>query len=251
LSLVSKEQAERIQSKIKKASQKTDPFADIRAAESDKLAFALEGEPPQAIAAVLSEITPKKAQEVLSLLNEETQPKVVCGMTNQDGLRGAVRGQIASMVSTRLKSFEGEIILEKPGKRDEDLRKLALVLSGLETPQRDKLLEELKKRDEETASMVRKLMVTWQDIPSIADRSLQEALRGVESKVLAVALHGADEEIAAKIRSNISERAAASVEEEASLMQEPLPKEILEAREKVVGPLREANEQDKLRFVQR
>jgi len=94
-------------------------------------------------------------------------------------------------------------------------------------------------------------MVTWEDIPSIADRSLQEALRSIETKVLAVALFGAEEEIIQKIKSNISERVAASLEEETSLMQEPLPKEVLEARENIVNPLREANEQDKLRFVKR
>ncbi|OLS29568.1 MAG: hypothetical protein ThorAB25_15920, partial [Candidatus Thorarchaeota archaeon AB_25] len=47
---------------------------------------------------------------------------------------------------------------------------------------------------------------------------------------LAVALYGADEEISQKIRSNISERAAAMLDEETSLMQEPLEKEVLDAR---------------------
>jgi flagellar motor switch protein FliG len=66
-----------------------------------------------------------------------------------------------------------------------------------------------------------------------------------------VALYGASEEIVQKIRSNISERAAATVDEEMSLMQEPLEKEILEAREEVVNPLREANEAGTLRRVGR
>jgi flagellar motor switch protein FliG len=37
------------------------------------------------------------------------------------------------------------------------------------------------------------------------------------------------------------------LDEEISLMQEPLEKEVHEAREEVVRPLREANEQGKLR----
>jgi hypothetical protein len=41
------------------------------------------------------------------------------------------------------------------------------------------------------------------------------------------------------------------LDEEASLMQEPLEKEVLDAREEVVNPLREANEEGKLRFVGR
>ena len=125
------------------------------------------------------------------------------------------------------------------------------MLSGLENDLRDQLLSEISKHDEETGKTVRNLMITWEDIPSIADRSLQEALRAVESGKLAVALYGAEEEIAQKIRSNISERAVTMLDEEASLMQEPLEKEVLDAREEVVGPLREANEEGKLRFVGR
>ena len=39
------------------------------------------------------------------------------------------------------------------------------------------------------------------------------------------------------------------VEEEISLMQEPLEDEILNAREEVMGPLRKANEEGKLRVI--
>jgi flagellar motor switch protein FliG len=81
----------------------------------------------------------------------------------------------------------------------------------------------------------------------VADRSLQEALRSVDSGKLALALHGADEDIVQKIRSNMSERALAMLDEEISLMQEPLEKEVFQAREDVVKPLREANEQGTLR----
>jgi flagellar motor switch protein FliG len=94
-------------------------------------------------------------------------------------------------------------------------------------------------------------MITWDDIPSIADRSMQEALRNVESGKLAVALYGASDAIVEKIRSNISERAVASLDEEISLMQDPIEKEVLDAREEVVNPLREANEQGTLRMIGR
>lgn len=251
LRLVSKEEAEQIQSRIRKATEKRDPFAAIRSAGTDELVLALEGEHPQTIAVVLSELSPKKGQEVLSLLSEELRLKAVRKMANQDMLGMGVRERMASMVSTRLKSFEGETLLERPERREQALRKLAIVLSGLERELRDQLLNEIKAHDEETSTKVRNLMVTWEDITAIADRSLQEALRNVEAGTLAIALYGADQAIVEKIRSNISERLAAMVDEEVSLMQEPLPKEILEAREAIVRPLREANEEDKLRFVQR
>jgi flagellar motor switch protein FliG len=246
-----KEKAGQIQAQIKKATLQNELFAKIRSAGTDELVLALEGEHPQTIAVILSELAPKKSQEVLSLLGEEVRLKAVCKMTAPDALGAGVKQRMASIVSERLKSLKGETLVARPGQEAQNLRKLALMLSGLEKDLRDQLLSEISKQDEETGKKVRNLMITWEDIPSIADRSLQEALRSVDSGKLAVALYGADEEVTQKIRSNISERAVAMLDEEASLMQEPLEKEILDAREEVVNPLREANEEGKLRFVGR
>ena len=248
VNILDKDKVEKVQSEIKKATEQKDLFVDIRMAGTDELVLALEGEHPQTIAVVLSELTPKKSQEVLALLNEEARLKAVCKMTNPEQMGGAVKQRMASTITNRLKSFKGETLVERP---EQTLRKLAIVLSGLEKELRDQLLGEIGKNDEETASMVRRLMITWEDITSVADRSLQGALRAVDSTKLAVALYGADEEIVQKIRSNMSERAVAKLDEEISLMQEPLQKEILDAREEVVRPLREANEDGTLRVTGR
>jgi flagellar motor switch protein FliG len=251
VSLVGKEKAVQIESEIREATEKRDPFAAIRSASTDELVLALEGEHPQTISAVLSELAPKTSQEVLSLLGEEIRLRAVCKMASPEPLGAGVRERMASTVTARIETFKGETLQDRPERREQALRKLAIVLSGLERDVRDQMLEEIKKHDEETSAKVRNLMVTWEDILSIADRSLQEALRTAEAAKLAVALYGADEEIANKIRSNISERLRAMLDEETSLMQEPLPQEVLDAREEIVGPLREANEENKLRFVQR
>ena len=49
----------------------------------------------------------------------------------------------------------------------------------------------------------------------------------------------------------MSDRAVSLLDEEISLMQEPLDKEVLNAREEVVRPLREANEEGTLRVTGR
>jgi flagellar motor switch protein FliG len=249
--IVGKSKAEEIQSQIKKMTTKKDPFVAIRSADTDELVLALKGEHPQTVAVVLSELIPSKAQEVMSLLKEDIRLKAVGRMVSPESLGGEVKRRMASIVGERLKRLAGEVFLEKPQKQEENLRKLAIVLSGLERELRDQLLDEINKHDAEIAGTVRNLMVTWEDIPSIADRSLQEALRAVEPNKLAVAIFGTDEEIVQKIRSNISERAATVLDEEVSLMQEPLEKEIFDAREEIVDPLRKANEEGTLRFLSR
>jgi len=248
VNVLGKDKAGQIQTQVRKATEKKDPFVDIHSASVDELILALEGEHPQTIAVVLSELPPKRSQEALSLLSEEARLKAVCKMTNPELVGAGVRHRIASMVSERLKGLKGETLAERP---EQTLRRLAIVLSGLEKNLRDQLLVEIGKHDEETATTIRRLMITWEDIPSIANRSLQEVLRTVESGKLAIALYGADEEIVRKIRSNISDRAVAMLDEEASLMQEPLQKEVFDAREEVVKPLRDANEEGKLRMVGR
>jgi flagellar motor switch protein FliG len=248
VNVLDKEKVEKIQSEVKKVTEQKDLFLDIRQASTDELVLALEGEHPQTIAVVLSELPPKKSQDVLSLLNEETRLKAVCKMTNPESMGSGVKQRMVYTITKRLKSFKGETLVEKP---EQTLRKLALVLSGMEKDMRDPMLAEIGKNDEETASMIRRLMITWEDITSVADRSMQESLRSVDSGKLALALYGADEDIAAKIRSNISDRARGMLDEEISLMQEPLEKEVLEAREQVVKPLREANEEGTLRVTGR
>jgi flagellar motor switch protein FliG len=248
VSIVGRDRAEQIKAQIKKATDKRDPFGAIRAASTDELVLVLRGEHQQTIAVVLSELAPRKSQEVLSLLDEQDRLNAVCKLTTLETLGSEVKQRIAIMVAERLKTFKGETL---PEGREQTLRRLAIMLGGLEKNLRDQLLAEIRKHDEETCTTIRKLMITWEDIPSIADRSLQESLRGIESGKLAVALYGAEERIIQKIKSNISERAAAMLDEEISLMQEPLEKEILDAREMVIKPLREANEAGILRFTQR
>jgi flagellar motor switch protein FliG len=248
ITVLDKDTAEQIQSEVKKISGGTDQFGEIRLASSDELVLAMKGEHPQTIAVVLSELDPKKSQDVLARLDEETRLKAVCRMLNPELVGSGVKQRMAYTVSERLQGFKGETLTESP---EQTLRKLAVVLSGLETDLRDQMLDEISKHDEETSKTVRNLMITWDDIPSIADRSMQEALRNVESNKLAVALYGANDAIVEKIRSNISERAVASLDEEISLMQDPIEKEVLDAREEVVNPLREANEQGTLRMTGR
>ena len=248
VNLLGKERAEEIQSCVKETTERKDHFEPMQLATADELVLALRNESPATIARVLSELQPGKAGEILSLLDREICSEIVWNMTKPVQIRNRTKQRIASIVAQRLKSFKGETLTEKP---EETLRNLAIVLSDTQKTVRDQALDDVKEHDEETATMVRDLMITWEDIPSITDRSLQEAMRAIESSKFAMAMYGADEEIVQKIRSNLSQRAAAAIDEEISLMQEPLEEEILEAREEVVKPLREANEAGTLRRVRR
>ncbi len=243
-SILGAEKAKEVQSQVQEIMKNSNPFEPINAATNDELALVLEEESPQTIAIILSELDPRKAAELLSLLDKERCFNAVWGMTNPPKLNKNIRERIADVICKRLKGLKGEVIVQKD---DKILRDIAIMLSDVERDLRDETLGQLGDHDEETAAMIKKLMVTWHDIPTIADRSLQEALRSVDSGKLAIALYQAEEEIAEKIHANISARARETLEEEMSLMQDPLDEEVFEAREEVVKPLRDANEEGTLR----
>ncbi len=242
--ILDKDKAEEIQSQIRKATEKKDIFEPVRSANTDELVLALESEHPQTVAVVLSELKLNKVREILSRLDQEFCCNVVWKMANPAQLGPGVKQRMASVLAERLKSFKGITLVAKP---ETTLREVAIMLSDIQRDLRSQILDKINERDEKTGTMIRNLMITWEDIPTIADRSLQESLRTIESQNLAVALYQADEEITRKIRSNISERAGTTLDEEAMLMQEPLEEEILNAREEVVQPLRKANEEGTLR----
>ena len=246
-----KEKAAELHAKMQQAVREKDPFVVIASAPTAHITAAIENEPPQAIALVLSSLPPKVSTDVLNRLESDKSQRVIWRMTQPGEVSAKTMRRIGEILCKRLldMSREETQVVKEAAPR-EILRKVALVLSGLDKDKRDSMLKEIEGRDNETAKTVKALMVTWEDIPKIEDRSLQTILRNIEATVLAKALHGADAVIATKIRSNISERASQMVDEEISLMGEPRKKDVLTAREEVVKPLREANEAEELLFIE-
>ncbi|MBN1359598.1 MAG: hypothetical protein JW993_03350 [Sedimentisphaerales bacterium] len=247
---VGDEKARQIQSGIQELLQKRDPFMAIRSADSQTLATVLETEHPQAVAVVLSEVSPKKSSEVLGLLGEGVRVSAISRMTAIGGVTPEAKARIAQMVRTRLETFgaaqkTGTAVQVHP---DQSLRKVAIIVRNLDKEVRDGVLQAIVQKDREAGRKVTDLMVIWEDVPQVGDRSLQQALRGIDERQLAAALHEADPEVVRKVRSNISERAAAMVDEETSLMSAPKKEDIRAARDKIVSSLRDLNHKGELTF---
>ncbi len=229
--------------------RKKDPMLVARTTNTETLANVLETEHPQAVAVILSELPPKQSSEILGELPEGVRLSTISRMTNINAVPPAAKARIAEMVSEKigsaLASQETGVVRETS---EQSIRKVAVVLRNMDTDARDNVLSAVGDSDPEKADSVREMMVVWEDVASVADRSLQEALRGVEEQKLALALHEADQAIVDKIKGNISERAASMVDEEASLMSAPKKNDVREARETIVGLLRNINSKGELMF---
>lgn len=249
-SAVGREQSKQYLGRVRSLAEQRDPFLAIRSADVARLARALAGESGRVAALVLTELPAEKSSALLPLLDESVRSQAVWGMMTEGEAAAETRCRVAAIVRGRLEELgaqdDGGPAKER---RSRQLRKVALLLRGLETSARDGLLEAMAAQDADTAGTVRNLMVIWEDIPAIRDRSLQEVLRSINSKSLALALVGAGREITSKIRTNISARAGAMLDEEAALLSEPKDEEVQAAREEVLAGLRELNQKGELRFV--
>lgn len=248
---VGDEKAVEIQTQIQNLLRQRDPFIATRSADSQTLATVLENEHPQAVAVVLSEMPAKTSSEILGLLGEGIRLSAISRMTQIETVTVEAKARIAEIVTKRLEAVtagrKGAGLQARP---EQSLRKVAVILRNLGKELRDGLLGAIQEKDNQMSQQVTNLMIVWQDITQIADRSLQGAIRGIDERTLALALHKADEAIIRKIKSNISERAAAMVDEEASLMSAPKKDDVNQAREKIVGVLREMNNKGELTFIE-
>jgi flagellar motor switch protein FliG len=245
------EKAQQIQREIINLLQKRDPFMSIRSIGAEVLAKAMENEHPQAIGVVLSELDARKSSEVLSRLGEGMRLSVISRMTAKETVGVEAKLRIAKMISDRLKAQTGAAgtAAAQPA-AEQSLRKVAIILRNLTKELRDGMLGAIREKDSAAADKVAELMIIWEDIPLVTDRSIQQALRGIDAKKLALALTNADATIKQKIRSNISERANASVDEETSLMRAPQKDDIAASREEIVKIIREMNVKGELMFVE-
>jgi flagellar motor switch protein FliG len=249
---VGRDQAGEILKLAQAAVQERDPFLSIRSAGLGDLARILQGESGQVAAMVLGELTSAKASKLLPMLDERVRSEAIRGMTSGDGASLAVRTRVAARLAERL-----NVGLAVPGggaatgdgtEQTQKLRKVAMLLRGLDAPTRDALLKAIDSNDADAGRAVRDLMVIWADVASVADRTLQNILRLVDARNLALALRGAEPALVAKINSNISERARALVDEETSLMSSPKQEDVEKARQEMLQAMRELNATGQLEF---
>jgi flagellar motor switch protein FliG len=229
-----------------------DPFHDIREARIDDISEVLTGESAEVAALVISELPSQKSVQLLPMLANDVRQKVVHRLATCQGVPVNTRVRIARAVQARLKAVEslrGEAEeLVEGGRKRQQYRKVAMLLRGLEQNARSELLTGIREQDEEAAESIKKLMVAWEDVQKIEDRTMQEILRGVEPNSLAVALYGADEPTIEKVRRNISERVEAALDEEMSLLSKPPKKEIEKARSAILDIMFDLNSQNMLIF---
>lgn len=195
--------------------------------------------------------------DVTGFRNSEQNTEIVRQFC--DSLQARERFHLRGFFSTVLKNTIGE---EKAEQIQTQIQKLlqkkdpvasislALDLRNMDKDIRNGLLATIRERDSKVANIISDLMISWNAIPQVSDRSLQKALRGIDVKKLALSLLRGEGTIVQKITSNISNRTSVRLEKKTAAISHATIADIEEARKHIVKILRNMNIKGELTFVE-
>jgi flagellar motor switch protein FliG len=216
----------------------TAPFEFLRRADARQVLSYLQEEHPQTIALVLAHMNPAAGAMVLGALPDDLQREVAERVAKMDRTSPEVVEQVEAILERKLSTVIQQSDFSTAG----GIQTLVDILNNSDRATERLILDGLEHNDPQVADEVRSRMFVFEDIVTLDDRSVQLVLRSVDAKELAVALKGVDAKVRDKILRNMSERAAANLAEEITLLGPVKLKTVEEAQAGVVRIIRTLEE---------
>jgi len=217
----------------KLATNKTNPFQFFNDADPTQLATSFQNENPQLIALILAYLKPEKAALVLSCLPDHLQSLVALKIAEMDRTNPEILGEVEKIIEGKFSSVVSQDFSKAGG-----IEALADILNRADRSSERKIMEIIEVQDLDMAEKIRELMFVFEDIIKLDDKSVQRVLREIETKDLALALKGSNEEVKDKIFKNMSERASGMLKDDMEYMGPVRSKEVQESQTKVVSVIR-------------
>lgn len=210
------------------------PFAFLRQHEPNEVIVHVRDEHPQTIALILAHVPTKFSSQVLAGLEPELQAEVALRIAMMERTDPAVVAQVEAALRERLGGTS------RSDDRDErgGVKELAAMLNNSDRGTERAILSSLEANDPELAEEVRALMFVFEDIVTLDDRAIQEVLRTVDARQLAVALKGVRADVNEAVVRNLSERAQQALAEEVQLLGPVRTRDVEAAQTEVVRQVR-------------
>ncbi|HVM32544.1 MAG TPA: flagellar motor switch protein FliG [bacterium] len=213
------------------------PFDYIKRTDPQQLLNFIQSEHPQTIALILAHLTPDHAAIILGALPGEIQVDVATRIAILDRAAPDVVMEIERVLERRISSIFTQEFTAAGG-----VRALAEVLNRADRSTEKAIMEKLEEQNPELAEEVKRLMFVFDDLINLDNRTIQQVLREVDAKDLALALKGAKEEVKEHLLKNMSSRAKAMILEDMEVMGPVRLKHAEEAQQKIVNVVRQLEE---------
>jgi flagellar motor switch protein FliG len=216
-------------------------FSALKKADAQQLANFLQKEHPQTIALILSHLPLEQAAKVINQLPEDLRVDVIYRIAKLGKISPAILTEIEGVVDAMAETSLSQEVSATGGART-----VAAILNKVGSQEARELLQRIEEQDPDLATEIKRLMFLFEDIIYIDDRSIQRILREVDRKDLALALKGADQKIREKIFKNMSERAAAMLQEEIQYMGPVRLREVEAAQMRIVEVIKRLEENQEI-----
>lgn len=192
------------------------PLSGLLRIDPQQALAVLGGQQPQVVAVLLAYLPPGEAANLLSVLDPAFRVKVakrIAQLTRVDPV--AIR-QATSLFAEKLRGAQlGGSTTVAGGTGT-----MAEILNHSDRSIEQQVLRELTVEDSGLAEQIRAKLFTFDDVIKLEDKSLQQIFRKLDAPTLALAMKEPrlSPDVLAKIRSNLSERVTAMVDEELEAM---------------------------------
>ena len=235
------DEATRLLEEMDKAKEPV-PFERVKNVDSKTLAGFIKSEHPQTIAVILAHLPQSKAAEVVRELPENLQYDITLRLSNLEVIPpGIVEEVIDSVLQREMLSTEG-----MEAKRLGGVETVAEMLNHVDKATEEHIFSRLEEDDPELAEQIRQLMFVFDDLINVDDRGIRTLLKEVRNEDLTVALKTASEGLKEKILTNVSERAAAMIEEDLEVMGPVRLSEVEESQQKIIQVARRLEKEGKI-----
>jgi flagellar motor switch protein FliG len=224
------------------ATVRTTPFHFLRLYEPSEICQQLREEHPQTVALVLAHLPTKFAAAVLAGLEPDAQAEVAVRVATMEGTSPEVINRVEAALQTRM----GEVGERRRRTEQGGVRELASMLNNSDRGTERAILGNLEATNPELAEQIRALMFVFEDIVTLDKRAIQELLRQIDPKRLALAMKGCVDDVKAVINDNLSERARETLNEEIALLGPAQRKDVEAAQSEIVQLIRRLEEAGKI-----
>jgi flagellar motor switch protein FliG len=213
------------------------PFEFLRRTPPDQSATLLQTESPQTIALVIANLHTTLAAQVLSQLPPEQQAHTAIRIATMHETSPEVIKDVEAVLRQKLSSVISQEYAAAGG-----VQPLADILNSADRSTERNVLDKLNEIDEELAEQVRTLLFVFDDIVKIDDRGVQQVMKDVDQKDLALALRGVSDDVKEKVLRNMSQRGAEMLIEELEIQPPQRRSVVEEAQGRIVAVIRKLEE---------
>ena len=221
-----------------------EPISTIMQEVPDKILNGfIQAEHPQTVSFLLTKMNPDQAALVLQRLTEETQTDILIRIANLNNVKAEVVDEVREVLRTQLRGS---------GLNEEEeiggAKSAADILNFIERNNEERILTEIEEMYPELAEQIRNLMFTFEDVKKIDDKGIQTVLKEVPRDQLVMSLKTASQELKDLLYRNVSQRAAAMIQDDLSVMGPVKKKDVEKSQQGIIDIIRRLEAEGKLQI---